>query len=271
MRVAASAIIICKNEERAIRECVRSVQNFAECFVVDSGSTDDTAKVAADEGATVLQFRWDGKYPKKKQWALENTPVTQEYVLLLDADERVSYDLIGELSEVVDKGRCGAADIPLRYVFGGKELRHGHTVYKRSLLRAGSAKFPELDDLDVVGMWEVEGHYQPQVPGPVVKLSHGLIHSDPDPLSDYFRRHNMYSDWEASMAEKRTRADNLKIRTSRARLFAKVPFKPLSFFLYSYLFRLGFKDGRAGFDYAIAQAVYYWQIGIKRREIRRGC
>jgi len=99
------------------------------------------------------------------------------------------------------------------------------------------------------------------------------LHRDHDDLYHYFDRHNKYSDWEAVMNAKHSRGDNVESQTgTRAlgkRILHRIPFAAPAMFVYSYSARLGFFDGRAGLHYALAKAVYHWQIGIKERELRR--
>lgn len=266
------AIVLTKNEETQIGSTLSRLRDFAEVTVVDSHSEDRTLEIAREHGAATLQFTWDGAYPKKKQWALENVSTDLEWVLLLDADETPTDELMIELARVIDSapGTVAAYDIPLNYRFGGTVLRHGHRVTKRSLLRVDHCRFPDVGDHDAPGIREVEGHYQPEVDGDVGRLEAAILHDDRDPVASWFDRHNRYSDWEAHLRLRRDLRTAVASRRSRqGRLFDKVPCKPAAFFVYSYFVRRGFLDGRAGFDYAFALSSYYWQIGVKTRELRR--
>ncbi|WP_069712402.1 glycosyltransferase family 2 protein [Curtobacterium sp. ER1/6] len=263
------AIVLTKNEEAQINSTLSRLKNFAEIVVVDSHSDDSTVEIAKEHGARVLQFTWNGTYPKKKQWSLENATAGHEWVLLLDADETPTPALLDELRSIVaDPDAHSAYDVPLLYRFSGKVLRHGHRVTKRSLLRVGHARFPDVGDEDLPGIREVEGHYQPEVDGPVGKVKSPILHDDRDPVSSWFDRHNRYSDWEAHLRSRPGLRQAIAGRRSKqGQLFDRVPFKPGAFFAYSFLARGGFLDGRAGFDYAFALASYYWQIGLKVREL----
>jgi len=264
------AIVLTKNEEVQIATTLRCLEDFAEVVVVDSRSSDSTVQIAERHGARVLQFDWDGKYPKKKQWSLQNAAAGHEWALLLDADETPTAELVTELRSIVeDPTAHNAYDIPLLYRFSGKVLRHGHRVTKRSLLRVGYAKFPDVGDEALPGIREVEGHYQPAVEGPVGRLRGTILHDDRDPVSSWFDRHNRYSDWEAHLRSRPALRQSIANRRSKqGQLFDRVPFKPGAFFAYSFVARGGFLDGRAGFDYAFALAAYYWQIGLKVRELK---
>lgn len=267
-----SAIVLTKNEEAGLANTLKRLSAFEEIIVVDSNSEDATVAIARQHGASVVNFTWDGQYPKKKQWALENAGASNEWVLLLDADEFPSAGLLSELASMQPRLRSdpsGAFDIHLLYRFAGRLLRHGHVVTKRSLLHSRRANFPVVDDLEAPGIREVEGHYQPETSAPIGRLKHRIVHDDRDPVSSWFSRHNRYSDWEAHLRMNQELRDQIASkRTWKGRLFDRAPFKPFAFFVYAYVVRAGFLDGRAGFDYAFALTTYYWQIGVKYREIQ---
>lgn len=268
-----SVIVLTKNEEEGLGTTLANLSEFEEVIVVDSASEDRTVEIAEAHGARVVDFAWNGEYPKKKQWSLDNAGARNPWVLLLDADEYPSPALIRELkvlAPTLETSQNGAFDIHLLYRFGGKLLRHGHVVTKRSLLHTSRARFPEVNDLSAPGIREVEGHYQPETTAPIGHLTHRIIHDDRDPVSSWFARHNRYSDWEAHLRmHSALRAEIASKRTTKGRIFDAIPFKPALFFMYAYVARGGFLDGRAGFDYATALAMYYWQIGVKYRELVR--
>lgn len=270
VKIPVTAIVLTKNESLAIEPCVRSLAEFEQVLVVDSLSTDNTVASAIAAGAQVVSFDWNGTYPKKKQWALESSQVRHDWVLFVDADERPTSDLVTAIRafmESEEQGTAAAAEIQLSYSFMGVELRYGHRVKKRALVHRHRAQFPVVDDLLVSTMWEVEGHYQPIATGAIVQLSGGMQHLDPDPLFDYFARHNRYSDWEAFLVNHPgVRSQVAEARSAQGRIFDRLPAKPVVFFIYSYLLRSGWRDGRAGLDYALALAFYYWQIGAKVRD-----
>lgn len=268
-----SVLVQTKNEAVGIGACLASLKQFDEVIVVDSASTDGTADVAAGMGVEVINFVWNGHYPKKKQWQLDNVATRNEWILFLDADETPSQLLVAELEKLFSAGpgsRTAAVDIDLDYVFAGRMLKHGHRVTKRALVRRDRVAFVPVDDLAVPGMGELEGHYQPVVEGSTVRAKGRILHNDLDPVSSWFQRHNRYSDWEAHLRFNATLSTSVRRnRTLKGRVFDAMPAKPLVFFLYGYVVRAGFLDGRAGFDYAFALAAYYWQIGLKYRELLR--
>jgi glycosyltransferase involved in cell wall biosynthesis len=266
--IPVTVVIISKNEERAIQRCVRSVAAYEQVFVVDSHSTDLTAQLAKDAGAEVVLFTWDGQYPKKKQWALENLPISHDWVLYLDGDEYSTPGFDAEVRQIVAEPAAQAYDVGLDYVFLGRTLHHGHKVFKRVLFDRRRCAWPVLDDLAVENPFEMELHVQPEVDGEIGRTLTRIGHDDLEPLAHWFDRHNRYSDWEAVL---RQDPDNVSCveRTWQGKLWARTPFKSLGFFVYSYAARQGFRDGRAGFHYAVANSFYYWQIGLKTREVSR--
>lgn len=270
--IPVTVLVQTKNEELGLETCLSALTDFDEVIVVDSNSTDRTKQIALDCGATVVNFTWNKKYPKKKQWELDNVVTKHDWVLFIDADETPNAELIRSLFEFsrTQLWSAAAIDIRLDYVFGGRMLRHGHRVVKRALVHKDRVQFPVVDDLDAPGMGELEGHYQPEAQGQIRTMPGRIRHDDKDPVRTWFDRHNRYSDWEAYLRTNNAVKSAIgRRRSAHGRVFDKVPFKPLAFFLYAYVIRAGFLDGRAGFDYAIALSTYYWQIGLKLREIHR--
>lgn len=274
-KIAITAVVLARNEEAAIDRCVRSLSFCEQVIVVDSHSDDRTVEIAEAAGAEILQFSWDGRYPKKKQWGMSHPSVRHNWILHIDADEVVTSSLADEISNRIslmnDEDEIGGFDIPLAYTFDGRTLRFGHRVHKRSLVDRRRSQFPEVGDLSAPGITEVEGHYQPEIRGAVGSMRMPLLHDDPDPLSDWISRHNRYSDWEAYLTcHPVLRVAVRENRSAGGRVFDRVPCKPAIFFVYSFIFRLGFLDGRAGFNYAFGLAWYYWLTSVKIAELRRG-
>lgn len=241
--------------------------------MVDSDSTDQTQHLAIAAGANVIEFRWNGKYPKKKQWSLDNLPFSFDWVLFLDADEQVPPELATEIREILQTTAHSGLIVGYDYVFDGRILTHGAQAEKLVLFNRHKGRFVEQDDLEADNMWEVEGHYQPVIVGTVGHLQNRMLHNDHESLFHYFDRHNRYTDWEAVMRSNvpsGTFAESHGSNRARMkRIFAHMPGKPLVAFVYSFVIKRGFLDGRAGFDFAMSRAFYYWQVGLKQRELKR--
>jgi hypothetical protein len=158
-------------------------------------------------------------------------------------------------------------------VFLGRVLRHGWRQRKLVLLDRRVSRFVDIADLEVSNFWEVEGHYQPQVRGSVGSLQQRMVHNDHDSLYQYFHRHNRYSDWEAQLKVHGVDTDAgeaaLGLRSVLKRVLRHLPFRGLLFFIFCYVIRGGFLDGRAGLHYALSKGFYYWQIALKERELLR--
>jgi len=266
--IPVSVIVMTRNEADNIAACLAGLGDFAQVFVVDSASTDGTAELAAQIGAEVVPFRWDGRYPKKKQWCLDRLPFRHDWVLYVDADERVTPALAAEIAALIAAGPGHAGYfIESRMVFLGRRLRFGQRNCKLALIDRRRGGFRDCPDLDVAAMWEVEGHYQPVLDGTAGRLKAWMWHEDTKPPFAWFERHNRYSDWEAALRRDgrlaRLARDESPGRRRLKGLVARLPARPLLMFLHSYLFRLGLLDGAAGFHYALARAFYYWQIDLK--------
>lgn len=261
--------ILTLNEKNDLPACIESLRNL-ECpiFVVDSNSIDGTQEIAKKMGATVLTFTWNGRYPKKKQWTLDQLRNEFDWIMLLDADERVSTELSNEIKTLLSSNEqiagITAFQTQLDYIFQGKILKHGLKANKQILFKADKVRFPEINDLAVSRMWEVEGHYQPYSDGHVKYLSKNLVHNDSGSLFEYISRHNRYSDWEAYVLSNYSVKRQVNFEKSfGAKIYSAMPLKSLAIFIFSYFIKLGFLDGRAGFDFSMHRMFYQWQIKAK--------
>ncbi|MFC7334162.1 glycosyltransferase family 2 protein [Rhodocista pekingensis] len=264
-----TVIVMVRNERANLPGCLASLEGMAEIVVADSGSDDGSADIARAAGARVVPFVWNGAYPKKKQWCLDLPDLAHDWVLFVDADERLTPALRDELRRLFAAPPAAAAYfLDSRPVVLGRVLRFGARYRKIALMHRRRVRFPPCDDLAVAAMWEVEGHYQPQVEGAVGRLRAPLLHADAKPPFAWVERHNRYSDWEAWLDAGTGRAAILgtegRARQRLKRLFAALPGRPLAVFLYEYGVRLGFLDGRAGLHHALGRAFYYWLIAYKR-------
>jgi glycosyltransferase involved in cell wall biosynthesis len=232
-----SAIVITRDEAKNIAECLAALSFCDELIVVDSGSSDDTVKLAEAKGARVVSHAWQG-FGAQKGFAL--SLATGDWVLSIDADERVTPELAQAIKAAIDENKADGFEMPRLSTYCGREMRHSGWFPDRvlRLFRRGKAHFSD----DVV-------HERVICDGPVVRLKAPLMHYPVARLEDAIRRMDSYSTLGAE-----------KIVTAG---------KPVSFFtgiahgafafLRIYVLRLGFLDGAAGFLLAVANAegTYY--------------
>ncbi len=276
-----SVIVPVRNEAQNIRRCLESVRGVGEVYVVDSQSTDGTMEIAQSFGAQVVQFQYSGGWPKKRQWALEELPLSFNWVLLLDADESLTPDLIFEIRQAIRNPEFNGYYIGLEIFFLGKLLRHsGATFYKLCLFRRGEGRFECRTRKQDASMCDMEVHEHVIVDGATRKLKARLEHRNEESLARYIQKHNEYSNWEAQVWSAPQDSCNQirpKLSGSQAQRrrwlrkhFFWVPGSPLFFFLYKYLLKLGFLDGVPGLIYCAFQGIQFFHIKAKLFEAALG-
>lgn len=266
-----SVIVPVRNEARNLPRCLASLRDVGEVYVVDSQSSDETAAIARTYGAQVVQFYYRGGWPKKRQWAMDTLPLAYDWVFLVDADEALTPELANEIRQAVLDPNMGGYHIALQMFFLGRRLRHcGARFYKMSLFRRGRGRYEcRLKDQDT-SMCDMEVHEHIMVEGRTAKLKHPLIHHNVDSLDRYIQKHNEYSNWEARVwleGSSGLRPSLFGTQAERRRwlrkMFFRVPGSPLLFFLYRYIFGLGFLDGIPGLIYCGFQGIQFFHIKAK--------
>lgn len=262
--IPVSVIITTRNEAPRLARCLMALRDFAEIIVVDSASMDGTAAIAVEHGAVVHNFIWNGQYPKKRQYCLDHLPTQHDWIFFVDADEIVTPELVREIRALrFDRSGYFVAGA---YVWQGKQLRHGLKNNKLALLHRHYWAYPVVDDLGIGGMGEMEGHYQPNLiparayekPG---QLKNALRHDAAQDETVWLDRHRRYAVWERGMnARDAWPVDPVPARQRLKKLFRAMPARGLIAFLHCYLWRKGFLDGAAGFDFACKRAAYYRMI-----------
>jgi glycosyltransferase involved in cell wall biosynthesis len=274
-----SVIVPVRNEAHNLARCLGSLSRMGEVFLIDSQSTDDTAAIAAEHGAKLVQFYYHGGWPKKRQWAMDTLPLEYDWVFLVDADEALTKDLEQEIERALGNPDIDGYHVALQMHFLGRRLRHcGASFYKLSLFRRGKGRFEcRLKDQDA-SMADMEVHEHIVLEGKSSKLQNPLIHHNVESLSRYIRKHDEYSNWEAQLSLRGARqVDELppslfgsqaqRRRWLRKMLF-RLPGSPLLFFLYKYVFRLGFLDGIPGLIFCGFQGIQFFTIKAKIYELR---
>jgi glycosyltransferase involved in cell wall biosynthesis len=277
MSLPLSVIIMTRNEAANIRDCLVScAAAAAEIIVVDSASSDDTAEIARTMGAKVVPFIWNGAYPKKKQWCLDNLGLSQPWTLFLDADERLTPEVMAEIVRCIGPDNADPKAgyyVTARVRFRDRLLRFGRRHCKLALFRTGAAQFPVVDDLGIPGGWEVEGHYQPLVDGPIGWLSAPMIHADAKPFTAWQTRHDAYARWAAAVELRGLLAASEAAEPRRRRVLKywlkRLPFRPWLVALDTLVLKGGWLDGVAGFAYAADRWRYYRAIERHRAHLVR--
>lgn len=267
-----SVLVPTKNEQENLADCLKSLTWADEIIVFDSFSSDKTCEIALQMGAQVIQRQFDN-FAAHKNWALDNIAFKNSWVLIVDADERISPALADEISEVLKEDPAiNGFYVARKNYFAGKWIRHGgwYPNWNLRLIRRGC------------------GHYESRIVhehvllvGPAGFLKNPLVHHDYKGIERYFDRHNDYSSMEAvevyrslkrGLPEK-SLGSSLLAKGPERRRFLKnmayryLPARPFFKFLWMFILHLGFLDGRAGFRYCMLHSFYEYQVSLKLKEL----
>ena len=273
-----SVIVAVRNEEENLARCLESLASVGEVYVVDSFSTDSSPEIARSFGAKVVQFRYEGGWPKKRQWALDTLPLSYEWVLLLDADESLTPELVLEIQKAIRNPGVDGYYVGLDMHFLGRHLRHcGATFYKLSLFRRGKGRFECRTAHQDTSMCDMEIHEHVIVDGVTARLQNRLVHRNVLSLSRYIQKHDEYSNWEARVWSEQENSSELmpnlfgsqaQRRRWLKQKFFRLPGSSVLLFLYRYLLRLGFLDGTPGLIYCVFQAIQCFHVKAKLYEMK---
>lgn len=254
-----------RNEEANIAACLARLSRFAEIVVIDSGSTDRTREIAASFGARVVDFTWDGRYPKKRNWFLLNDPPIQPWVLFLDADEFVDDAFCDALGAAIGAERCDGYWLTYTNHFLGRPLRYGLVQRKLALFRVGRALYEKIEE-DGWCRLDMEIHEHPIVEGAVGEIKVPIDHRDDKGVARFLEKHVEYAQWEAQRYRKlQGNAEAWRHLTERQRFkYRHLPkwWYPAFYFLFTYVAKRGFFDGAAGYHYAAYKAWYFRTIRL---------
>lgn len=265
-----STLILTFNEERNLPRCLASLKNCDDIVVLDSFSTDRTVQIAKEHNARVVQRRFD-TFAGQRNWAIDTVVFRHQWVMHLDADECLTPQLAAEIARVAQQDDKSAYLVANRLIFMGRWIRRAsmYPFYQARLLRLGESRFTQ------------QGHGQvlDQADRGVGVLREPYIHHNfSHGISDWVDRHNRYSTDEArrlftdrqgvfpavlAWIRSRTRQER---QQALKRIADNIPLRPAIRFLYLYIIRLGFLDGRAGLDYCILMSFYDYLVRLKSRE-----
>lgn len=258
-----SAIVLTLNEEKNLPDCLSSLRGVAdEVFVVDSGSTDGTREIAARYGAKVVEHPFEN-YSSQRNWAIDNLPIASDWVLHLDADERLTPALADEIRLRLPKVPADIAGFLLRKrtIFLGRWIRHGghYPSYHLRLFRRGRGRCEDR---------LYDQHFL--VDGTVDRLSNDYLDVLTPDLDRWTERHLAWAKLEAEeISHARDAKDRVQSRASgtpierrrwqRERLYGQFPLfiRPFLYFIYRYFVRLGFLDGKEGLIFHFLQGCWF--------------
>jgi glycosyltransferase involved in cell wall biosynthesis len=285
-RAPVTLVVLTFNEERNLPACLDSVAGWAaDLVVVDSGSTDRTVAMAREYGARVVEHPFE-THTRQWQWALANVPLTTDWVLALDADQRLTPELRTEIAERLRQpGETAGFFLNRRQIFRGRWIRHGG-YYPKYLLKLFRRASVSLDATELV-----DHHFQ--VAGPTQNLGFDMIEDNQNEASIavWTAKHNRYAALQArqdvlresltgdAVGESRTTAaapahrdGSPDARTRRLkRVWHRLPLfvRPCLYVFYRYVLRLGFLDGKEGFVFHVLQGFWYrLLVDINTDELR---
>jgi glycosyltransferase involved in cell wall biosynthesis len=274
-RVPVSVIVPIKNEAENLPRCLASIGWVDDIFVVDSQSTDGSQRLAEEFGARVVQFAFNGIWPKKKNWALESLPFRNEWIFILDADEVLPAEAEAEFrSAIANAGETVGYWINRRFLFMGRWLRHAYYPnWNLRLFRHSLGRYEKLTDV-ATESGDNEVHEHVVVQGPTGRLRCELDHYAFPSVEIFVEKHNRYSNWEARVAAAEGRGSGQSgLQSARVaqrrrlkRLAQRSPFRPLLRFLYVYIWQRGFLDGREGYYFARLHGFYEFLTVAKTYE-----
>jgi len=278
-KVPVSILIPIRNEAANLPRCLQSIAWADEIYVVDSVSTDGSIQISEDHGANVIQFDFNGTWPKKKNWALENLPFKHPWVFILDADEELLPDAEEELRAIVTQPKPPIAGywINRRFWFMGKWLKHAYYPnWNLRLFLHRSGRYEQLTSVETAS-GDNEVHEHVVVDGATAHLKTEMNHYAFPNIGVFIEKHNRYSNWEARVAldhylhgsDSSLQNKQVGSRRKLKSLTRKLPFRPTLRFLYVYLYQKGFLDGVEGYYFARLHAVYEFLCVAKTAELKK--
>ncbi len=265
-----TAVILTFNEEKNIRNCIACLGWVDRIVIVDSGSTDKTVELAENLGCDIYFNSWPG-FASQRNWAIENTGITTQWIIFVDADEEVTLDLRLEICETLGSTGCNAFYLCSKVILFGKWVKHSSNfpVWHPRILRFGKVCFKDA----------ITGHGETWVvDGEIGYFQAPYIHySFSKGLGFWFGKHNRLSDIESAafLINKQAYStticslfvkDKHKRRQALRALSYKTPFRAFFRFLHQFVIKRGFLDGTAGWTYCALYFAYEIMISAKIKE-----
>lgn len=258
LKTNLTVIILTYNEKLHIRRCLENVfqLNPKQVFVVDSPSTDGTDAIAAEMGATVVAHKYPGNQAAQFNWALDNLPIEGEWILRLDADEYLFPETIEEVKCALQNPPEGvvAFSMQRKVSFAGGMIHYGPKVVLTRLFKFGygCSEASEMDEHIVVSGGETQ------------QLKGLFIDDNLAGFEAWRKKHLNYAEREARQA--------LSGQHGNKAMYYKLPLylRAFAYFCYRYFIRLGFLDGRTGWQWNFWQGLWYrWTVDKRIQEMKR--
>lgn len=269
--IPVSVLVFTLNEEKNLPHCLDSLSRFDQVIVVDSYSDDETESICRDRKVTFVQNRFEG-FGTQRNWALDNLTLYNDWVLILDADERVSPDLEREIADRIGNASddAGAFRIKRRFYLWGRWLRYS-SLYPTWVVRLVHKRKVRYVD---------RGHAETQhVEGRILDLKNDLIDENLKGIDAWFARQNSYAanDARYEMLEQQkplglldiVSSDPIARRGALKRIGYRLPARGFVYFLYSYVWKRGFLDGVDGLTFCRMRAMYQTMIDVKKYDLAR--
>ena len=275
--VPVTVLVPTKNEAKNLPRTLDHLRWAGEVVVADSSSTDATPDITRAYGAKYLDFKWNGQWPKKRNWVLRNAELKHEWVLMVDADEWIIPELANEIALAIQSKDKVGYWVNRKFIFMGRWLKHCgyYPSWNLRLIKRGCGEFEKLTDTDDKRAGDTEVHEHVLPTGPVGYLKSDMLHFAFPDIFTFVEKHNRYSSWEAAVqfeGKEKTNAIIGNATLSRRRWLKsasrRLPFRPTIRFLYSYFIQLGILDGRAGYTFCQLLALYEFLSVSKYHELR---
>lgn len=284
MKLDITVIILTYNEELHIRRCLENVCPIAKkVYVIDSPSTDRTQEICREfPNVEVVVHKYPGNQAEQFNWALDNVKIETEWVLRLDADEYLTDGLKKEMKEKLSLLPLSTSGVvlPLGRAFMGRILKHGivNGVRMIRLFRYGKVRYER----------RLMDEHLEVLEGNTITFENKFIDDNLLSISKFIDKHNNYSSREAALlldAEynltsflkndtPQTYASEVSAKRVQKAKYAKMPlfWRSLGYFIYRYIFKLGFLDGKEGFCWDFFQGLWYRMlVDAKVFECKKAC
>lgn len=262
MKLPISVLVLTQNEEANIAVALASVSNcFDQVVVTDSFSVDKTYEICKTfAGVEIYQHKFEN-WADQRNWMLNNCEIRNDVIFFLDADEYITPDFVDELLKIITSGvRFSSISLSPSYIFLNRRLRYayGHPKVRRIFKKSGLKYYCDGARDHAIAI------------GSVLEMKEPFIHHDRKPISTWIAKHNVNAGREAAFYCSGTGGHNsssipsdLRIRAwIRKNIWNRLPLlvRPFLYFIYRYIIKLGFLDGKAGLIYCYLHAFWYQSL-----------